>query len=256
QVGGAEGGEVVGVEADGAVDGLKRLSREAGNVGDGHVGGPDQVRHADAQILAVGVDVEQGREVVQLSGEVGETVVVVDIHRVQAVDVDTLEGAQEGVGNGDSLGAGQTGSTEGQGVQVAQGSPVDGVNGRELGEGQGGDQGKVLQGEGTTNGLEGVRGQRDQTTIVRDSEVTTNAAGTRDIDCLASTSGDDNVAVNAVARLESGDVGGRLNSDGVITAVEGPGTSGQAKSRNGGNELLGVHCQRLNGKYTKILKFF
>lgn len=55
EVGGREGGEVVGVEAGGAVDDLQGGGREGGGVGDGKLLSPHQRVQADGQVLTVGL---------------------------------------------------------------------------------------------------------------------------------------------------------------------------------------------------------
>lgn len=75
--------------------------------------------------MAIGLNVKQLSNIVDLGAEVGETQVVVDVQSCDSHQVDTIQGAQEGVGDEhafcllDELG-------EGERVKGLQGRPFDG----------------------------------------------------------------------------------------------------------------------------------
>lgn len=149
-----EAGEVVLVETEGSVNNGQRWNADTGNVTEGHVGGPDQVREANIQALSVGIDVEKSGDITNLSAEGLEAVVVVDVQGVNGVQVDTIEGAQESVGDGNTLGS-LNGIGESERWESWKSSPVDGSNLGEVGELKGGQESQVAQSESVIDSGEG-----------------------------------------------------------------------------------------------------
>ena len=217
QVGSAERGEVVRVETSGSVNGDKRGSAEVRHVGNGHVGNPDEVGQRDLQVLTVGLDVQVVREIAKLGGKVGETAVVVDVHGSKRLDIDTVQAAQEGVGNDDARGLGNT-TGEGETAESRERGPRDAADAAELGEGQSGQHGDVVQGESTANGGEAASSKGGDQAVVGEREVTSDGLKTTEIDGTDSGGSDNHVTLDGRA--------GRAEGSGLSRA--GDGRSGAA----------------------------
>lgn len=163
EVGERQRGEVVRVEAGGAVDNLQKGSREGGGVGDGKLLSPCERVQADGQVLTVGLED-------QVIGQAGkgqvhglETAVVVQIEKSNGLErvTETSEGAQVSVADGDVGGSLDT-SREGELAQSRKGGPGDGAHRSQGGQAQSGECGKVVESEGIRDGLERAGRQRDQ----------------------------------------------------------------------------------------------
>lgn len=101
QVGGRDALKVVSVESEGAVDNSQRWDADGRSISESGVGSPDQVREANLERLSVGINLEQLGDVGNLGIEFLQTVVVVDVKSGDGLQVDTIEGAQESVGDED-----------------------------------------------------------------------------------------------------------------------------------------------------------
>lgn len=99
QVGCRDALEVVSVESEGTIDNSQRWDADGRSISESSVGSPDQVREADLERLTVGINLEQLGDVGNLSVEFLQTVVVVDVKSGDGLQVDTIEGAQESVGD-------------------------------------------------------------------------------------------------------------------------------------------------------------
>jgi len=168
EVGSREGLEVVGVEAGRAVDGSEGRSREAGDVGNGHVGDPDEVGKRDRETDAVGLDVEEVVEATKRAGEGGEKTVVVDVELLDAGDIKTLQALEEGVADADLI---SLGDCKVDGLETGKRLPSERLDGFELGEVDGDELGDVLHLKSTTDRGEVAAGEPLNDTVVKDLEV-------------------------------------------------------------------------------------
>lgn len=219
-VGGGEALEVVGVEPGGAVDDLERGGRELGDVGDGHVGNPDQVGHGHAQLGTVGLDVQVLGQVLKRRVELGQAAVVVDVHAADRLQVDTIQALQEGVGDGDGVGTADT-RAEAQRVEGGQRLPRDGADVGQSGQVKGGQQGHVGELERSRDGVEGLGRERDDGAIVLQGEVTVNLAGAGEVDLRVRGRGNQDVALERAAVGESGGLSGRADCESGLCAGGG-----------------------------------
>lgn len=157
-----QGGEVVGVKTERAVDGLEGRNRKGGDVGDGQVGSPDQVVHGDGELLAIGLEEHAVADGLQGQFQGLETAVVIQVHEADRSEgvTETSQGAEVGVANGDRGSGGDT-AGEGQLTQSGQSGPGDGTNTLKLGHAQGGEGRQVIESEGVGDGGQGASGQGD-----------------------------------------------------------------------------------------------
>lgn len=212
-VGGHEALEVVGVEPGGTVDHLKRGGRELGDVGDGHVGDPDEVGHGHAQLGTVGLDVQVLGKVLERRVELGQTAVVVDVHGADRLQVNTVQTLQEGVGDGDGLGGADT-AGEAQGVESRERLPCDGADASQSRHVEGGQQGHVGESECARDRVQALGRERDDLTIVLQSQVTVNLAGAVEGDLGVRGGGNQNVALERGAAGECSGLSGRADCEG------------------------------------------
>ena len=206
-VGGREALEVVGVESGGSIDNLERGGGELGDVGNGHVGDPDEVGERHAESLTVGLDVEVGGQVLELGLELGQTTVVVDVHGANGLQVNTIQVLEESVRDSDTLSRADTGG-EGELVQSGQRLPLDGANARQVGEAQGGQESHVGEREGSGDGGQGVRGESNDGTVVLHSQVATDRGRAGDVESVVRAGGDDDGTRDCVTVREGGGLGG------------------------------------------------
>jgi len=150
QVWRVDGCEVILVETEGAIHSGQRRNAERRDVSEGHVGSPDEVGEGNIQELPIGINVERGGDVRNLGAECLQSVVVVDVQGADSLQVDTIESAQESVGDQDIGGFGNN-SREGKRRQSRQGRPRDVVGCLEVGHGEGGQECQVEQIEGFAN---------------------------------------------------------------------------------------------------------
>lgn len=152
KVGGGKLLEVVEVETSRAVDSGEPGHIQGGHVGDFHVGSPLQVRHRESHILVICRDLEGLGNGANGSGEIAQAAVVVDIKGPDLLHVDTSQTGQEGIGDGNRLGFGDTRGPDRKGGQRRQGlekNRVDSAQGRKS---EAREKGEVLEMEGALDG--------------------------------------------------------------------------------------------------------
>ncbi|KAL2288541.1 hypothetical protein FJTKL_03910 [Diaporthe vaccinii] len=219
-VGGSEALEVVGVKPGRTVDDLERGGRELGNVGNGHVGDPDQVGHGDAQLGTVGLDVQVLAQVLERRVELGQAAVVVDVHAADRLQVDTIQALQEGVGDGDGVSLADTGA-EAQRVQSGQRLPRDGADAGQGRHVEGGQQGHVGESECSRDRGEGRGRERDDGAIVLQGQVTIDLLGAGQVDLGVGGRGDQDITLERAAVGESSGLSGRADCEGGLCAGGG-----------------------------------
>jgi len=83
--------DVVTVESQSRVDGRERRHADGANVTESHVVRKDQVGQLEVQVCGVGVHVERTSDIGNLSAEVLEVWVVVDVEHGNSLQVDTIQ---------------------------------------------------------------------------------------------------------------------------------------------------------------------
>lgn len=142
------------VESEGSVDIGQRSKADAGNVSEGHVGSPGKVVKGDIESSSVINNVEGLANVGKLGRKGSQSVVVVNVENVDSGQINTLEGAEEGVCDQNAVGLAD-GSTELKLAQTTKGSPRDGLDLGEVGEDEVGKLDQLVELKGGTNLLEG-----------------------------------------------------------------------------------------------------
>lgn len=198
--------EQVLVEANRAVNGLKRRDQELRRVLDGHVGNPLEAVERDIEVVGgtVGLQVKGAAEVSKRQVHGLQTVAVVDVQNLERSNIDTLETAEESVANDDALGVLNAGGAEGQGVKLAQGGPVDAVDALKRCEVKGRETDQVVEAEGTADGVEVISGESGDSIIILRDQVTLDLTESSEVDGTSGTLADDNVAGEGRARRSKG----------------------------------------------------
>ena len=197
----AEGGELVAVEAERAVDRAERRHGHRGDVPHGDVVSPHHVGEVCSHVPAVGLDGERGGNVTQLHVDVVEVVVVRDEHGVNDLEVDAAQALQLCVLNHDGAGGLHT-VGEGQTRQGGQGVPVDGLDICEDGEVEVGQDGHVLQAEGVGDGLKGRGRQRGHASDVVSDQAALNLLNAVEGDRVGGARGNGNATGEGGAARE------------------------------------------------------
>jgi len=218
QVRGREVGEEVGVEAHGPVDRGQRGGVERRHVGDGHVGDPDQVGEADLEVQAVGVDVEVVGQVAQGRRVRHQALVVVDVHGVDRRHVEAVERAQEGVGDDDALGRLDALGAEVERVEEVERLEADAAAARQAGEAQVGQGRQVLQDEVARYGADGAALEVGQELVVVDREVALDGREAREVERRVRAGAHGHVTLEGPACRQLGDVGLRVDGEGILGA--------------------------------------
>lgn len=99
QVRSAERGEGVSIKPEGSVDSCEGRDTDRRHVSECHVSGPHEIGKLDNEELSIAGDVNGGCDISDLSAECRETSVVTDLNNVCSIQVDTVEGVQEGIQN-------------------------------------------------------------------------------------------------------------------------------------------------------------
>lgn len=215
QVGCAERSEEVGVEAHGAVDSGQRRNAEARHVGHGHVGNPDKIREADFQVQAVGVDVQERRQVAQGRSVLDQAAVVVDVNGASSLNIKTVQAAQESVADNDAAGLGDT-SRECEDGDGVQGDPVDGANRRQLRKGQRRQRSQVLQVESTRHALKAGAAQGGDELVVQQSQVTGDLCGATQINRRICACAEDDISGKGAAAGKLVEIGLGVDGERVL----------------------------------------
>lgn len=171
--------ELVGVEAEGTVDGNERVQGNLGDVAEGHVVGPDQVGEDGRDVATVGLDGQRGGDVAELHRDVVQVVVVGDENGVDNSKVNTVKGLELSVLDVELVGLLNT-SGEGEQLETSEGVPLDGVNLGELGERQGRKNLQVVEVESTADDLEAVGRDGGNQGVVGCDKITCDSSNTRD----------------------------------------------------------------------------
>lgn len=193
QVWRSEGGEVVLVESQRSVDGSQGRNADSGNVSQGHVGSPDQVGEGDLQQLSIGINVDRIRDIANLSAELGQSEVVVDVQGLGSHQVDAIKTAQEGVGDENICGGGND-SGQSQGRQSLQRVPRDVVDRGERGEREGRHQSQVEQVHSSADRAQGRTAQACQGTCIVADQVTSDLFGAVQVDDTSSIRANEDVS--------------------------------------------------------------
>lgn len=178
---------------------LERGDRELGDVGNGHVGNPDQVGHGDLEVQAVGLDVEVVAQVAKLGVELGQTGVVVDVNQGGGLQINTIQAVQTSVANDNALGLCDSGGSERELVESVQRLEADGTNALQRGERQSRQDGDVLELEGTRDGVQGRASKGDNLAVVLQGQISVNLARSGQVDGFAGLRSDDDIALQGFA---------------------------------------------------------
>jgi hypothetical protein len=235
--------ELVGVEAEGAVDGNERVEGNGGDVAEGHVVGPDQVGEDGRDVTTVGLDVERVGDVTELHRNVVEVVVVGNHDSVDNSKVDTVKSLELSVLDVELAGLLDTGG-EGQKLETSKGVPLDGVDLAELGERQSRENLELVEPEGTANDLEAVGRDGRDLGVVGCDKVTGDSLNTRERDGSTKARGDGDGTREGGAGREGRGISGRLDGGGTGDAARalGVGTADGSECRN---KVLHRHCERV-----------
>lgn len=197
-VGERHSGEVVGVETSRAVDNLQRRSREGGNVGNRQVGGPDELVQGNRKLLTVGLERQVLGQVLEVKVNSRQTVVVVDVHGADRLQVNAVQALQESVGDGDTVCLVHT-SSKGESVESGQRSPVNSANIGQRRHAQGGQERQVVEGEGASDLVHAGAREGNQATDTVNSQVTIDGLNALQVDGVTCGRGHNNVAGDAGA---------------------------------------------------------
>lgn len=195
-------GEVVGVEPGRAVDDLESGGSESGDVSNSQVGSPDKLVQADGKLLSIGLEREAVSQVLEVQVDGGQAAVVVDVHCANRLQVNAVQALQESVRDDDSVRLAHTGG-KGESVESGQGRPV---NRADSGQGiklQSGNEGQVVEGEGTGDLVDAGTRERDQGTNTVDSQISSDGLDALKIDGVTGISRHDHVTNNAGAACDS-----------------------------------------------------
>jgi hypothetical protein len=221
QVGGDNRLHVGSVDTEGGVDNLQGRNAEAGNVADGHVEGPDQVREGERQVGAVVVDDERLGDVANLGIDLAEVGVVGDLEAVDGGKVDTIETGQGSISDEDGLGLGDTGG-EGERLESIEGRPRDGADTGQRWELEAAHEGQAGELHGSADGAErgGGKGRQldgfvgNQVTVELLDAVESNVSGW-DIGGDLDVTGEGRAAAKGIGIGLAGDGHRCLLADGV-----------------------------------------
>lgn len=219
QVGGAEAGEVVGVELGRAVDHLQGRHGELGDVGNSHVGDPVEVGEVNLKVNAVGLDDELIRQIRELRGVLLQAAVVVDVERANRLESEPVQRAEESVADANGLGLGQW--AERDGVQAGRGHPVDRLNRGELPEVNRVEPGHLVELELAADGLEGRAHQGGDLLVLLNPQVTGDLLRARDINGSTALGTNNQVTLHDLAARQLARIG--LAVDGGTLAGAGLG---------------------------------
>lgn len=220
QVGSLDALGVGSVESKGAVDGGQRREADGRDVSESGIGGPDQVREADIQVLSVGRDIDELGDVRNLGAEGLETVVVVDVQGANGLQVDAIKGAQERVGDEHRVGLGE-GRREGELRESRKRGPLDSLDRGQIGHGEGGQKGQVVESECTTNRADGGAAQAGQLARVLADDVTLDLLRAIDVDNTRDLVAEDDAARNGGAAGELRSIGSGVEGNGRLRADVG-----------------------------------
>jgi hypothetical protein len=225
--------ELVGVEAEGAVDGNERVEGNGGDIAEGHVVGPDQVGEDGGNVATVRLDVERVGDVTELHGDVVQVVVVGDEDSVDNSKVNTVKGLELSVLDVELAGLLDTGG-EGQKLKTSKGVPLDGVDLAELGERQSRENLELVEDEGTANGLEAVGRDGGNQGVVGCDKISSNSLDTRERDSVAEARGDSDGTREGGAGREGRGLSGGADGGGTGDAARalGVGTANGSECRN------------------------
>lgn len=138
---------VVGVESKATGDALKRRQGNAADITEGHVLGFLQVGEGDLQLLVVAGEINISRDLLHLVDiNLLQVNVVGDVEVFDTVQFNTFQGVEEGVGDGNALGLGDT-LGEREFVQASKRIEFDGADFLEGVELQAIEVGQTLEGE-------------------------------------------------------------------------------------------------------------
>lgn len=244
--------ELVGVEAEGAVDGNERVEGNLGDVAEGHVVGPDQVGEDGRDVATVGLDVERVGDVTELHRDVVQVVVVGDEDSVDNSKVNTVKGLELSVLDVELAGLLDTGG-EGQKLETSKGVPLNGVDLAELGERQSRKNLELVEDEGTTDGLEAVGRDGGDLGVVGCDKVSRDSSNTRDRDRCAKARGDSDGTREGGAGGEGRGISGSVDGGGTGNAARalGVGTADGSECRN---KVLHRHCERVLTEGPRVSK--
>ena len=244
--------ELVGVEAERAVDGNERVEGNLGDVAEGHVVGPDQVGEDGRDVATVGLDVERVGDVTELHRDVVQVVVVGDEDSVDNSKVNTVKSLELSVLDVELAGLLDT-SGEGQKLETSKCVPLNGVYLAELGEGQSREDLELIELEGTADGLKAVGRDGGDLGVVGCDKVSRDSSNTRDRDGGAETRGDGDGTREGLAGREGRGIGGRVDGGGTRDAARalGVGTANGSECRN---KVLHRHCERVLTERPRVSK--
>lgn len=140
-------------EGSRAVDLLELGEVDVTSITNGDVVGPLEVGEGGVDTLSVGLNKQQVGDLGQGNVDATEVAVVVNVEALGGLQVNSLEGVEEGVGDENAVGLGDL-LGESKVLEGRESGPVDVSNGNELGESQVGKNNQSLESEGSSNGAE------------------------------------------------------------------------------------------------------
>lgn len=232
---------VVG-EGKSRVDGSHVGQSHRGDVTEGNVVGPGEVREGDNNVRASGRELENVGNIVEVKVELGEVLVVVDVEGLNGLEGDSVKGGDGGIRNDEGLGAGDS-SIELECVEVVERDEGDVASRFELGEGDNVEGLEDLKGKGTRDVCQDRGSEGGEGGDVLDNQVTIEDLDTTD-------SGGGNGAVKGNVTLEGG-----ARGDSVEVRLRGDREVGGA-DRRGCGEGTGGGQGQWQGFEEHVLGFY
>lgn len=206
EVGSAEVGERVAPEAELSAQLLEGGDRDGADVAEGHVGTTGKVGEDNLERVQVTSEVDQTSGVGQVVDVDGLQVGVLgDVESADALERDTIQAGQTGVGDLDIASLGDT-LGEVERLELREGGPGDGTDAAQVGQAEGGQGGQTVQLEGVTDRGKAGGGERGEVAGAIARESTGDLVGTVDAQ----------VTREALADLN---VTGELRASGVAVGI-------------------------------------
>lgn len=178
--------------------GVQGWEGDALDLSESQVGGFLKVGELNIQLLAVGINVQKAGDVDNLGAESLQAVVVVDVNGSSGLQVNTIEGAQEGVADLEGLGLGDSGG-EGQGGQSWKSNKADASDAGQFGEREGGQESQVVQVELARDVANGAAAKGGQLASILADQVTVDGLWAIDGDGTSAGIGNKDASGNGPA---------------------------------------------------------
>lgn len=213
QVGRDEALEIALVNAHRSIDGRKGRDRDAVAISESRVVCPHEVGELDVE-STVGEEGQSVRDIAQLHGNSGESVVVCNIDGVGDLKINAVERSQHGVVNGELVDLRNTGG-ERETLKGGESHPVDGVDLLELWEVQAGKDGKAFQIESIRNLHHAVGCQGCQASDVLRNQAALKSSNASKVNVVGGLGRDGDVASVGCAASKGGGISAVLDGFGA-----------------------------------------